>query len=332
MSTNYLVSTALVRSRAKSLMELGLSQENINEIIGLSIQELDDFENFVMLDKLVRLEIMASEMLGSEELALRVSRECETVGDANSGLIGTIAASCNTIGEAFDIAVKYKKLLSDGIHMELATFDEKAEFIYHRKTPEIKTVFDAEISIIESYDILRNFGNIFEVQFEHPQPNYVSRYNDVFNCGVKFNCSVNKIVFDSSILGKENPQSQPYVNKIVSEYAERMLTNLDDKHTCRKKVIRIITDHIASGQVSADFVAEKLNTSRQSLYRRLKAEGITFKELLDQVRKELASTLMKSQKNTLIEIAFLLGFSELSSFSRAYKKWFSRSPSELRKA
>ena len=66
--------------------------------------------------------------------------------------------------------------------------------------------------------------------------------------------------------------------------------------------------------------------SRHTLYRKLKTEGVSFHELVDKVRKEKALELLKKKQHSLSEIAFLLGFSELSSFSRAFKKWTGSSP------
>ena len=97
----------------------------------------------------------------------------------------------------------------------------------------------------------------------------------------------------------------------------------------KQKVFRLIEKSLSSGAVDAANIAEAVHMSRHTLYRRLKAEGVSYHELLDEVRKNKAIHLLKSRQHTLSEIAFLLGFSELSAFSRAFKKWTGQSPAKF---
>ena len=81
-----------------------------------------------------------------------------------------------------------------------------------------------------------------------------------------------------------------------------------------------------------DIVAENLHMSRRTLSRKLKEEGITFKEMAVQTQKDLAINYLKQNDLSVNDIAFLLGFSESSSFSRAFRRWFGDYPLEFRKA
>lgn len=85
-----------------------------------------------------------------------------------------------------------------------------------------------------------------------------------------------------------------------------------------------------SGGVSNEKVAQKLNMSTRTLQRKLKASHTTFRTLLDEVRHEFAANYIQDSTFSLMEIAFVLGYSEYSSFSRAYKSWTGISPSEIR--
>ena len=77
-------------------------------------------------------------------------------------------------------------------------------------------------------------------------------------------------------------------------------------------------------------VARQLGFSRQTLYRRLKSEGIRFADLLDNLRHQMAMHYLEGKKTSVNETAYLVGFSEPSAFSRAFKRWTGRSPSNLR--
>jgi AraC-like DNA-binding protein len=98
----------------------------------------------------------------------------------------------------------------------------------------------------------------------------------------------------------------------------------------RKDVERSIEPLLASGDVSIDRVARELGMSRQTLYRRLKAEGITFEEILDAKRRQLAIRYLKFDRASVKAVAYRLGFSEPAAFSRAFKRWTGVSPSAVR--
>jgi AraC-like DNA-binding protein len=97
-------------------------------------------------------------------------------------------------------------------------------------------------------------------------------------------------------------------------------------------VRRLIAEHLPSGDATLDVVAADLFYSRRKLQRLLHPHGTTFKELVNSIRRELALQYVQNKDMELIEIAFLLGFSEQSTFSRSFKRWTGTSPSEYRKA
>jgi AraC-like DNA-binding protein len=102
------------------------------------------------------------------------------------------------------------------------------------------------------------------------------------------------------------------------------------KSEFRDEVERRVEPMLASGPVRIDSVARALGCSRQTLYRRLKAEGITFAELLDGLRRRLALRFVREQGLSVKETAWRLGFADPAAFSRAFKRWTGTSPSAAR--
>jgi len=102
------------------------------------------------------------------------------------------------------------------------------------------------------------------------------------------------------------------------------------KSAFRREVERHLEPMLEAGSVRIDQVARALGCSRQTLYRRLKAEGITFAQLLDGLRRRLALRLVREQGLSVKESAWRLGFSDPAAFSRAFKRWTGKSPSEAR--
>lgn len=98
----------------------------------------------------------------------------------------------------------------------------------------------------------------------------------------------------------------------------------------RQEVEQAIEPLLGAGEVSIDKVAGTLGMSRQTLYRRLKAEGVTFEEILDAKRRSLAIRYLGLHRLSVKAVAYKLGFSEPAAFSRAFKRWTGVSPSEFR--
>lgn len=96
-------------------------------------------------------------------------------------------------------------------------------------------------------------------------------------------------------------------------------------------LVRALIDRqLANGRARVADIADQLNMSRQTLYKRLKEENQTFAALLDQARREQALVFLRDRRRTLTEVAHQLGFSELSAFSRAFKRWMGQSPAHFR--
>jgi|TARA_R100000322_G_scaffold166650_2_gene133387 AraC-like DNA-binding protein len=102
------------------------------------------------------------------------------------------------------------------------------------------------------------------------------------------------------------------------------------KRSLSNRVSVLIRLQLARGKVGVETVAGQLNMSRYTLHKKLRQEGLTFASLLEQVRREQAITYMKDKTKPLVEIAEQLGFSELSAFSRAFKRWMGTPPAEYR--
>jgi AraC-like DNA-binding protein len=117
---------------------------------------------------------------------------------------------------------------------------------------------------------------------------------------------------------------------MCDQYIIRYLAELD-KNNIVQRVKGAIIDMLPSGGVCDEKVAQQLNMSTRSLQRKLQDVSTTFSKLLDEVRQEIAEHYIHDPTVSLTEIAFILGYSEYSSFWRAYKRWTQTSPSAIRK-
>jgi len=164
------------------------------------------------------------------------------------------------------------------------------------------------------------------IRFTHAEPSYRSEYDRIFGVPLFFNSHMNALLIDEAILNLKLPRTNPYLSEILSARADELLKNLEASKTMRGRVETLLVPLLHKGEVSIDTIAGKLGLSRQTLFRKLKAEGITFEKVLDELRHQLALHYLNGKKLPVNQAAYLVGFSEPAAFSRAFKRWTGSSP------
>ena len=172
--------------------------------------------------------------------------------------------------------------------------------------------------------------NPVEVHSTHPSPDDPSGYYAYFKSPMRFAQNRNGVLFQSEwvdrrLTGANEQLAQMNEHIVVKYLAHR------DKNDIVNRVRTSILEGIAHGSASAKDAAVDLHMTTRNLSRRLREHDTSFNELLAEIRQELAEKYINDQTLSLTEISFLLGFSEVSSFSRAYRRWNGRSPSEVRR-
>jgi AraC-like DNA-binding protein len=164
------------------------------------------------------------------------------------------------------------------------------------------------------------------IRFTHAEPNYRAEYDRVFSVPLFFGSHMNAFLIDEAFLSMKLPRTNPYLSEVLSARADELLKNLEDSKTTRGRVENLLIPILHTGEASMDMIAGKLSLSRQTLFRKLKAEGITFEKILDELRHTLALHYLKEKRASINETAYLVGFSEPAAFSRAFKRWTGSSP------
>ena len=333
MNTKKLICAAALKNEMSLLISRGISKSAIEDIVGVSLDQLNDPDEMISMQYYVALEKAAPILTKNPSIFIELG--AEKTGSSQTGIVGHVAASCETIWEAFQQAVRFSNLLSDAIRMELREEGDMAVFVYTRDAPEFFTIQSIELAFSRALTLMKDlWGNEFlpnEVHFQYSAPDYVEVYRKVFKHCL-FNQSENCILFPRELLKQKNPFHQPYVNKIIFEHAEKLFKKQSTTESIEQQARVIILKHLPKGLVNAELIASELHMSRQTLFRKLKSEsGFSFQELLKTTRKELAKEFVANKSFMLTEIAYLLGFSETSAFHRAFKSWYDHSPGEFRR-
>jgi AraC-like DNA-binding protein len=129
----------------------------------------------------------------------------------------------------------------------------------------------------------------------------------------------------SESLATANPELVRVNDQVVTDYLARL-----DREDVIMRVRSELIERLPSGQVDEADIASSVNLSRRSLQRKLRERGVSFSELLDSSRRELGLQYVRDPQYSLNEVAYLLGFAEPGNFSRAFKRWYGKSPSQYR--
>jgi AraC-like DNA-binding protein len=169
------------------------------------------------------------------------------------------------------------------------------------------------------------------VTFTHPKPFCSAKYFEYFRSPVVFEAPANSLTLSIEAVDRKLSGANPQLAELTDQVMIDYLAELDHDNITHK-VKAIIIDQLPSGNVTDEGVAWELHMSSRKLQRQLRSVGTTFTTLLNEIRQDLAHRYLREQDISLTEIAFLLGFSESSVFSRAFKRWMGVTPSEYRKA
>lgn len=170
-----------------------------------------------------------------------------------------------------------------------------------------------------------------EVQFEHKPPGETSEHARVFGAPVSFGHPANAFVVEPEFCQRQIPAADARLYPILRRYLDRILDELPPEDGLLTSARRAIGDLMRQGEPKLGPVANKLAIGPRTLQRRLKERGADFKALVDDTRRRFSLRYLQDRKNTLTEVAYLLGYSEVSAFNRAFKRWTGSTPSDYRR-
>jgi AraC-like DNA-binding protein len=163
----------------------------------------------------------------------------------------------------------------------------------------------------------------------HPEPSYRSEYDRIFRVPVVFGSSRNALQIDEAIVSHLRlPTSPRYITGVLRAHADALLAKLEASRSIRGRVEALVIPLLHTGEPHMRVIAGALCVSRQTLLRRLRAEGVTFKQVVDEARHKLALSYLETNRVSVKETAALVGYSDPAAFSRAFKRWTGFNPSE----
>jgi AraC-like DNA-binding protein len=166
------------------------------------------------------------------------------------------------------------------------------------------------------------------VRLRRPDPGHHGRYVDFFRSPVSFSQPENAIALRREDLKRPLPAGNLDLAADADRLLDRMMAEVDEGETT-SRVRGLLVQHLSSGRLTEADVASRLNRSTSSLQRDLRAEGTTFRQLLEGTRRDMAERLLTSESRSIGQTAFMLGYSDQSTFTRAFRRWHGVSPGQF---
>nr|WP_321238663.1 AraC family transcriptional regulator [uncultured Tolumonas sp.] len=170
------------------------------------------------------------------------------------------------------------------------------------------------------------------VHFEHPRPEQWHEHSKVFDAPVWFEQPYNSLIIPKVDLMRSSMPESDTALLMVLRQTIRQLNRTTDNQDLIDQTRTQVRLQMMHGEPNLDDVAAKMGLSTWSLQRNLKREGISFSTLVDKLRCEMATRYMQQNQLSISDMALLLGYSEVSAFSRAFRRWFNISPRQWRKS
>lgn len=327
---------------AKSLLDFAVSRgadaRRLLMRAGIAAEALADQDDRIALTSYVTLMRAAKDDVGDPALALEYGAASDFRAFSVVGLISHASANMT---EALIQLNRYGRLvvdvadIADGPRFNLSTVNGQRWMEDRRANPndfpEMTESTWSRFIVATRRDFPEHIYAL-EAHVTHAAPAYRARYEELWQVPVTFSSHWNAIRSD---LAWEHVQIQPdnrYVFGVLTERGDALLAELENAKTLRGRVEALIMPILHTGDVSVETIAAKLSTSRQTLYRNLKDEGVTFEQVLDALRHRMALDYIAAKKVSVNETAYLVGFSDPASFSRAFKRWTGKSPRAYRGA
>ncbi len=267
---------------------------------------------------------------GDPALGLRAGEQLEP---ANGDVLAHASPFVATLGDAMRCISQYLRLVSDVEEVTLVGAGDLVEWRFRSTDGVVRPAAVNDFIIASMLKLARmrlaKYEPPTELRFMHSRPSYASAY-DRFETRVVFDAPYNAIVLPKSRLTVSMERKTPPGQAAFELHARQVLQRMNRKDGLSGRVREEVALHLSTGVVSMNWIAEHLAMSVATLRRRLGDEGTTYAGVVDEIRKQLADRYLKERALTVSEIAFLLGFANVTAFHRAFKRWRGMPPAAYR--
>jgi AraC-like DNA-binding protein len=304
------------------------------DTVGVPSAALTDPNVQVPLDKHCRLLEEAAKYHNDDALGLKIGSE---VQPKDLGPLGFAILYSPTVIAALQNFSRYLMVYARGCEMELTLRGNTAIFTYRYTFSELTPLErrqEAECTLAMVKHVLEVATGdkmaFSVVRFQHPKPKSKRYHEQFFDTRVFFDQPDHQLEFDTTLLMRKVRHAEPRLYQVLEDHLAQVLERQYLDEDLVAKVGNLIARSLSSGIPSIDEVATKLCMTKRTLQRRLADEDVLYNQYADNIRRKMALQYVRNTSMPMTELAFLLGYSHVSAFSRAFRRWADASPHDYR--
>lgn len=331
------INTSFLRGFSSLVIAKGGNPSVLYESVGLdkelfiedSLQPAKEKSLLIPFDKFVYLLEEAAEQLDFPDVAMQLARQQDMMILAPAG---PMLKGCSNVAEALGVLIKYIKILVSGYEVDIQVQKDFVAVSFSVDLPHIQErVQYQDYAMASAVTIFQGMLGksqalraCYFLRSERNQ-NTITEYSRYYGCPVAFNCRSLSLIVDSSVLNKDIDHLRKQINSRVNSALSSHNESIIDQ------VSKVISFSLANGDNHIEDIASSMNFSQRTLQRKLSEQNTSYSAVLDSVRFNMANQYLKNTYYRLTDIAVLLGYSNLSAFSRSYHRWCGVYPTEVRK-
>lgn len=251
------------------------------------------------------------------------------------GLFYYVLASSDTVAEGLRRAERYSRIVNEGIVPRFSASPETTITLSYVGVERAGHRHQIEFWLTS---LVRFFRQLTNRQLRPNRIGMVHRREKTptemklhFGCEIQFGAMADEVIFTEDVQTMPIVSADPYLNKLLVQFCEEALAHRDHSHPSLPSDLESeIARLLPHGRATATEVARRLGMSQRTLARRLSSEGRTFTAILDELKTDLAKSYLSEENLPISEIAWLLGYQEVSAFTHAFKRWTGVTPREFR--
>ena len=314
----------LAYARAKAA---GIDVAPLLKKSGLTLEQMNDPKARVRVRDQISFLNLIADALQDEFIGFHLAVPCDP---REIGLLYYVAATSDTLIETLRRTARYSSIVNEGVAITCNDGkDINMTFDYvgvsrHLDRQQIEFFVTTLVKVCRK---LTGQHLMPKVRLNHHREAMNSEFQDFFGSDVEFGATVDDVTFAASARHLPIVSADPYLNEILLAYCEEAMAHgKNNIGSFRSNVETLVAQLLPHGKVRASEIARRLGLSPRSFARRLAAEHTSYSEVLKSLRLNLADRYLADDSLTISQIAWLLGYQEVSAFTHAYKRQTGRSP------
>jgi AraC-like DNA-binding protein len=321
--------TRLACDRAR---QEGVEVDPLLRKAGLSRQQIDDPRSRLSVKAQIQFLELAARALGDDRFGFHLAQKFDL---RMAGLLHYVLASSDTLDDALQRAARYSAIVNEGITLNFFEGKGIGLGLEYAGVARHTDCHQIEFAMVTLMRICRQLTNrhlpASRVNFTHQRKKSIAQFRTFFGSDVTFGATVDELAFSSSIVGMPIVGADPYLNDLLVEYCEEAISTRASKPSSFGSNVENAVAHLLPhGRARASTVARKLGVSRRTLARRLASEKLTFASVVQRLKSDLAKRHLADESLSISEIAWLLGYQDVSAFTHAFKRWTGKAPRATR--